>query len=150
MKIKIITIGKKHEPWVGQGIEQFIKRLRQPFEAEFLIIPHSSKPEREAIDQESTTLLKRLRSDDYVILLDERGDNLSSPELSELLINHVHHQVVIVIGGAYGVNSQLRQRADKIWSLSRLVFPHQLVRLILIEQLYRAGEIAKGNPYHHS
>lgn len=150
MKIKIITIGKKHEPWVNLGIDRFIKRLRQPFEAEFLIIPHSLKAKAEAINQESETLLKRLKPDDYMILLDERGQNLSSPELSELLLSNVHRQIVIIIGGAFGVNSEVRQRADKVWSLSRLVFPHQLVRLILTEQLYRAGEIAKGSPYHHS
>jgi 23S rRNA (pseudouridine1915-N3)-methyltransferase len=99
--------------------------------------------------EESERLLKRLKQDDFVILLDERGNNLSSPELAALLQGRGDHQVVIIIGGAFGVTPELRERADVVWSLSRLVFPHQLVRLILAEQLYRAQEITRGGQYHH-
>lgn len=86
----------------------------------------------------------------YVILLDEIGKNISSPELSTILERQfAHSHVTLVIGGAYGVTPELQQRADFIWSLSRLVFPHQLVRLLLVEQLYRAQEIKNGGKYHH-
>ncbi|WP_457915238.1 23S rRNA (pseudouridine(1915)-N(3))-methyltransferase RlmH [Candidatus Minimicrobia naudis] len=92
-----------------------------------------------------------LRSDDFVILLDERGKNLSSPELSDLIIDGISiRRIVFIIGGAYGVTYDLRQKSNVVWSLSNLVFPHQLVRLILAEQLYRAQEIHRGSHYHHS
>lgn len=149
MKITIYTVGKKNETWVDPGISRFLERLRAPFEAEVVILPHSSKPSNLAVQDESETILARLKTGDFVILLDERGKNLSSPELSELVCSHTGQHVVFVIGGAYGVTPELRQRADVLWSLSRLVFPHQLVRLILAEQLYRAQEISKGGKYHH-
>lgn len=149
MKITILTVGKKHEPWVEPGIRRFLERLRAPFSAEMVIMPHSSLAGNRARQEESERLLARVKPDDYVVLLDERGQNLSSPELSHLIAHHIHRHIVIIIGGAYGVTESLRQRADTVWSLSHLVFPHQLVRLILAEQLYRAQEIHKGSNYHH-
>lgn len=149
MKIRILTVGKKHEAWVEKGIERFIERLRPPFAATFEIIPHSGKSGDDAIREESEKIEKRLSSDDAIILLDERGKNLSSPELAAHIERLSGQNIVIIIGGAYGVSAQLRQRANLVWSLSRLVFPHQLVRLILAEQLYRAQEISRGGQYHH-
>lgn len=93
--------------------------------------------------------MSRLKPHDFVILLDERGRNLNSPELSRLILDHTDQHIVIIIGGAYGVTETLHRRADIVWSLSRLVFPHQLVRLMLAEQLYRTQEIARGGSYHH-
>ena len=93
-----------------------------------------------------------LGAHDYVILLDEIGDELDSPGFARLVDTAFTNArpVVLVIGGAYGVDDRIRQRADAVWSLSPLVFPHQLVRLILIEQLYPAQQITAGYPYHHS
>lgn len=92
-----------------------------------------------------------LKPDDYVILLDERGKQFDSPALSAKLADIAAgaRPVVIVIGGAYGVDERLLERADLIWSLSPLVFPHRLVRLILVEQLYRFQSIRAGQKYHH-
>ncbi len=149
MKIRVLSVGKKHDPWVEPGIVRFLERLRPPFVAEMNIIPGSSREGDSARTEESERLLKRLKQDDFVILLDERGNNLSSPELAALLQGQGDRQVVITIGGAFGVTPELRERADVVWSLSRLVFPHQLVRLILAEQLYRAQEITRGGQYHH-
>lgn len=149
MKLRILTVGKKHEPWVEQGIDRFVQRLRPPFSAEFELIPHSGKNGEQAAEEESAHLLRRIRPNDHILLLDERGTNLSSPELSAHITDQQSTQVVIIIGGAYGVSQELRQRANLTWSLSRLVFPHQLVRLILAEQLYRAQEISRGSQYHH-
>ena len=150
MKITVITIGKKHEAWIQPGIFRFLERLRPPFVTEMVILPHSSFEGDRARQEESERILTRLNSDDFVILLDERGKNLSSPELSDLITSHTNNHIVFIIGGAYGVNDDLRQRSSVIWSLSNLVFPHQLVRLILAEQLYRAQEIYRGSQYHHS
>ena len=96
-------------------------------------------------------MLGTIRPEEHVILLDERGKNLSSPDLAQHLQSRfdVGASVAMVIGGAYGVDEQLHGRADLVWSLSKLVFPHQLVRMILAEQIYRAQEISAGRPYHH-
>ncbi len=147
--IHILAVGKKHEDWIEQGVVRFTERLRTPFAAKFELLPHSKRPGAEAADDESTRLLKRIDEKDVVILLDERGQNLTSPEVSSFLVENSSRQVIIIIGGAYGVNQNLKDRADLVWSLSRLVFPHQLVRLILSEQLYRAQEISRGSQYHH-
>lgn len=152
MSIRIISVGKKHEAWILEGITRYQKRLHQPFLLEWVLIPHSVRDGTLARLDESQHILSKLATQDYVILLDEIGTNLDSPTFAQLIDNQLNSskQIVIIIGGAYGVDQTLHQRADFIWSLSRLVFPHQLVRLILTEQLYRAQEIAHGNPYHHA
>lgn len=150
--LKIITIGKKNNPWVMDGLEYYQKRLRAPWNVEWVLLANSSLEGSRARQEESERILKQIKSDHFVILLDERGNNLSSPELSALLeeqFTHSQSVIIIIIGGAFGVSSELRERADIVWSLSKLVFPHQLVRLVLTEQLYRAQEIAKGSGYHH-
>lgn len=151
MPIKILSVGKKHESWVSEGIERYQKRLRAPFSIEWVLLPHSSFEADRARQEESERILSRLAQDDYVVLLDERGKALNSPGLSTLLSEPLHasRTVVLVIGGAYGVDQSIHQRANHVWSLSPLVFPHQLVRLILTEQIYRAQEIAQGGAYHH-
>jgi 23S rRNA (pseudouridine1915-N3)-methyltransferase len=150
MKITMITVGKKNEAWIEPGVKRFFKRLRGQFVTEMVIIPHSKANGARAVVEESEGLLARVGDDSFVILLDERGKNLSSPELSALITDHSNRHIIVLIGGAYGVNEAVRQRADIIWSLSRLVFPHQLVRLIVAEQLYRAQEIAREGRYHHN
>lgn len=149
--MKIIAIGKKHEKWVLNGIELFEKRLKKPFNLSWDILPHSNFAEEKAREEETVRILAKIQPRDFVILLDERGKNISSLELSKILMNgFVNSQnFVIVIGGAFGVADELRQRANFVWSLSKLVFPHQIVRLILVEQIYRAQEISSGGKYHH-
>ena len=149
--MNIIAIGKKHEKWVLNGIELFEKRLKKPFNLNWDILPHSNFAEEKAREEETQRILAKIKPSDFVILLDERGKNISSPELAEMLSNgFVNSQnFVIVIGGAFGVSEELRWRANFVWSLSKLVFPHQIVRLILVEQIYRAQEIYSGGKYHH-
>lgn len=152
MPIRILAIGKKHESWVQEGISRYETRLKRPFNSEWVLLPHSAREGVQAREEESERLLQRIRDDEFVILLDERGKLLDSPALSKLLLEplELSKTVTIIIGGAYGVDSSVERRANSIWSLSPLVFPHQLVRLILAEQLYRAQEISQGNPYHHA
>ncbi len=149
--ISIVAIGKKHEPWVVDGIKHYQNRLKKPFGMEWVLLPHSALNDAAARQEESERVLSRLDDRDFVILLDERGDEIDSPQMSRLLDTTftAGRKVTFVIGGAYGVDDRLHQRADFVWSLSPLVFPHQLVRLILIEQLYRAQQIVSGHPYHH-
>lgn len=151
MPIRIIAIGKKNEPWIIDGIERYQKRLKQPYSVEWVFLSHSSLDDTAARKEESQRLISRLDDGDYVILLDERGKIIDSPNLSSRIraLLDISQQIVIIIGGAYGVDETLIDRANFVWSLSHLVFPHQLVRLMLIEQLYRAQEIANDRPYHH-
>lgn len=151
MSVRVLAVGKKHEGWVVEGIDRYEKRLRKPFDASWQLLPHSARDGEAARSEESDRILAKLGADDFVVLLDERGRNLDSPELAQSLRGALDRSrpVVLVIGGAFGVDDRVRTRADLVWSLSRLVFPHQLVRLIVAEQLYRAQEIAAGRPYHH-
>ena len=116
------------------------------------LLPHSAREGQQAREEESERLFSKLNTNEFVVLLDERGELMDSPTFSQLLVKGVerYSQVTIIIGGAYGVTEELRAKAHTVLSLSPLVFPHQLVRLILTEQLYRSQEIAAGAPYHHS
>lgn len=141
--IHIIAGGKKHLDWVNIAVSEYQKRLKKPFNIEWELI------EEEKLNQ---YLAKwPFSGQQYVILLDERGKNLSSLELSGILSQQFvnSREVVIIIGGAFGVSEEIRQKSNLVWSLSRLVFPHQLVRAILAEQVYRAQEIWNGGKYHH-
>lgn len=141
--IHIIAGGRKHLDWVNIAVSEYQKRLKKPFNIEWELI------EEEKLSQ---YLAKwPFSGQQYVILLDERGRNLSSPELSGILSQQFvnSREVVIIIGGAFGVSEEIRQKSNLVWSLSRLVFPHQLVRAILAEQVYRAQEIWNGGKYHH-
>ncbi len=149
--IRIIAIGKKHESWILEGIERYQKRLRAPFDVKWELLPHSTLDGIKARQIESEAILERLNTTELVVLLDETGKLYNSPTLAREFEATFSRgsSLTIVIGGAYGVNKALKQRSQNCWSLSPLVFPHQLVRLILIEQLYRAQEIGRGHPYHH-
>lgn len=149
--IRIISVGKKHESWITAGLERYQKRLQKPWNVEWVLLPHSALEGSTARQEESERILSRLGTDDFVVLLDETGTLLDSPALSRLCeeVFVSSRPLVFVIGGAYGVDERLQMRADQAASLSRLVFPHQLVRLILVEQLYRAQSIASGGRYHH-
>lgn len=151
MSVRVLAVGKKHESWVSDGIERYEKRLRKPFDDSWQLLPHSAREGEAARAEESERILAKVDRDAFLVLLDERGRNIDSPALAGKLQGafDAGRQVIVVIGGAYGVDDRVRQRADFVWSLSQLVFPHQLVRLILAEQLYRAQEIAAGRPYHH-
>ena len=151
MAIQIIAVGKKHESWIADGVDRYEKRLKKPLIVSWLLLPHSSREGNAAREEESRRILEKIAPDDFVILLDERGKNVTSPQFASLLQTPLERsrRIVIIIGGAYGVDETVQVRADFTWSLSLLVFPHQLVRLMLAEQLYRAQEIMAGHPYHH-
>lgn len=151
MSVRVLAVGKKHEAWVADGIARYEQRLRKPFDVSWQLLPHSAREGTAARTEESDRILAKLDRDAFVVLLDERGRNVDSPELARTLRGafDASRPVVLVVGGAYGVDDRVRERAEFVWSLSKLVFPHQLVRLIVAEQLYRAQEIAAGRPYHH-
>lgn len=155
MNITLLAVGKKHDPALAESILGYTKRLTHYVKVRWLLVEAkitSSMSEPEIKDIESKVLGVHIEENDTVILLDERGKSLTSPELATLVQkyrNQSTKNIVFIIGGAYGVNEDLMKRADFIWSLSTLVFPHQIVRLILAEQLYRAHTIIAGEKYHH-
>lgn len=151
MAIRILAVGKKHEPWVAAGIERYEKRLRKPFSVTWQLVQHSSRGDEAARKEESVRLLDKIKADEKVFLLDERGSSFDSLAFAKTLAGPVYSgkNVCIIIGGSFGVDESVRKRSDTVISFSKMVFPHQLVRLILLEQLYRAQEINTNGSYHH-
>jgi 23S rRNA (pseudouridine1915-N3)-methyltransferase len=157
MKIQCWSIGKNHESYVKEGVEDFTRRISKYFPVEWNLIPTPKNAgmlsEMDLKKKEGETILEWLKKEDYLVLLDERGKTFSSPELAEFIqtrANESTKTIIFLIGGAYGVDEGVVKRANAKWSLSKLVFPHQLVRLILAEQLYRACTILRNEKYHHS
>jgi 23S rRNA (pseudouridine1915-N3)-methyltransferase len=156
MKLIFRVIGKLHEPFVKDGVELFTKRITNYFPAEWHIIPMPKNAgnlsEAGLKKKEGELLLQTFAKEDYVVLLDERGKQLTSEGFAQFIqqrANESTKNLVFIIGGAYGVSGEVMKRANYKWSLSPLVFPHQLVRLILAEQVYRACSIIKNEKYHH-
>ncbi len=152
MKQVLISVGKRHDASLAAAIDEFTARLHREVPTEWHLVKPSGADEATARRVESAAVLDFIKSEDFVVLCDERGRELTSPVLAASYEGWLeqNQRIVFVIGGAYGVDEYLRERANTVWSLSQLVFPHQLVRLILVEQLYRARMITKNHPYHHS
>jgi 23S rRNA (pseudouridine1915-N3)-methyltransferase len=157
MKLACWSVGKPHESYVKEGIELFSGRLQHYFKTEWTLLPTPKSTgmlsELDLRKKEAVLILDWLEKDDYLVLLDERGAPLSSEKLATFLqtrANESTKRVVFLIGGAFGVDDSIKKRANFCWSLSTLVFPHQLVRLMLAEQLYRAATILRNEKYHHT
>ncbi|MBC7874248.1 MAG: 23S rRNA (pseudouridine(1915)-N(3))-methyltransferase RlmH [Ferruginibacter sp.] len=157
MKISFWSVGKNNDPYVKQGVEEFTSRISRYFKVEWYIIPGpknaANLSEMDLRKKEGETILEWLDKDDYFVALDEKGKQLSSEGLAVFLqarANESTKQLIFLIGGAYGMDKTVLDRADFTWSLSQLVFPHQLVRLILAEQVYRACTILRNEKYHHT
>lgn len=155
MKLSILTIGKKDDPLYATAVADFTARTQHYFHTAWKILPSAKNvnaPVETQKKEEGETILKNIKADDFVILLDERGNTISSVVFAELLQKHLSRstkQVVFVIGGAFGVSDEVWKRANFTLSLGKMVFPHGIVRLLLIEQIYRAGTILRGEKYHH-
>jgi 23S rRNA (pseudouridine1915-N3)-methyltransferase len=152
-KINIITVGKSHDAFLVDAIALYKKRLHAHFRVDWCLLP----PKQEAtiadsIASESNTILRTLEKAEYVIVCDERGEAVSSEKFSKMVFDALAscNNIYFVIGGAHGVDEHVRARANKIISFGSMVLPHQLMRLVLIEQLYRAATIASGGSYHHA
>lgn len=157
MKIQFRAIGKDHEGYIRQGVEDFTGRIARYYPVKWNIVPVPKNAgvltEPSLRKKEADLILGSLDKDDYLVVLDEKGKQFSSESLSAFLqarANESTRQLVFLIGGAYGLDETVLQRANYIWSLSKLTFPHQLVRLILCEQIYRACSILRNEKYHHT
>lgn len=156
MKISFWSIGKSHDPLVKAGVEDFTKRISRYFKIEWSIIPvpknANTLSENDLKKKEAESVLHSLQKEDFLVVLDEYGKQLSSKALSTFIqtrANESTKHIIFLIGGAFGLDESLLKRSNFKWSLSELTFPHQLVRLILAEQVYRACTILKNEKYHH-
>lgn len=157
MKILFWTVGKSNESYVKEGVELFSKRISHYYPVEWFIIPTPKNSamlsEMDLKKKEGETILGFLQKDDHLVLLEETGKLLKTEALAEMISKRANESIknlVFLIGGAYGVSDSVKKRANFQWSLSPLVFPHQLVRLMLAEQVYRACTINRNEKYHHS
>ena len=157
MKLTLAAIGKAHEAYVKNGVDDFTKRITHYYPVSWHIIPAPRNAgvlsEAELRKKEGDLVMDWLKKDDFLIILDERGRQLNSEAVASLIqtrANNSTRQLVFLIGGAFVLDEAVLKRADFTWSLSQLVFPHQLVRLIIAEQLYRACTIIRHEKYHHS
>jgi 23S rRNA (pseudouridine1915-N3)-methyltransferase len=156
MEVKLLTVGKTDVPWVKEGLDLYVSRLRHYVPFALVEIPQlknvSAFTQDQIKEKEGELILKQISPGDSVILLDEHGKEYCSVEWAEWLRQRLARGgkgLVFVIGGAYGFPEKVYERAEGRISLSRMTFSHQMVRTIFAEQLYRAFTIIKGEPYHH-
>lgn len=147
MKIYLIAVGKiKNKNYVAE-IENYLKQI--PYQ--FQIIEIKDEPTKKGMKKEKEAILKKIPKNSYIICLDRKGKEYSSIKFSsflENLINTKKKDLVFIIGGSYGIDDELLVYADEKISFSKLTFPHQLMRVILVEQIYRAFKIMENHPYH--
>ncbi|MPX11156.1 23S rRNA (pseudouridine(1915)-N(3))-methyltransferase RlmH [Moraxella catarrhalis] len=157
MKLRILSIGHKMPNWVQQGFEEYLKRIQPMISVEMVELPpakRSKTPSPAEIDKykaiEATTILNTKHPKERLWLLEVKGKMLSTEHLSDKLSVAMQDgaDIALVIGGADGVSPEILQAADFKWSLSELTLPHPLVRIIVIEQLYRAMSLINHHPYH--
>jgi 23S rRNA (pseudouridine1915-N3)-methyltransferase len=156
MQIKVIAVGKTDNKNLAQLVEDYIKRLVHYVRFTFVTIPDIKNTKHLSPDQQKTQegrlILSKLTPHDRLILLDENGSSLDSIEFSKFLqkqMNSGLKQLVFVIGGPYGFSNEVYEKATTKISLSKMTFSHQMIRLFIVEQLYRGFSILKNEPYHH-
>jgi 23S rRNA (pseudouridine1915-N3)-methyltransferase len=154
MKIVVISVGRVRQQFVLQGEAEYLQRIKGSFSVELVELgmdsPESMSPS-EVQAREADEVLKRVKACDYLVVLDERGQGVTSLQFSEFIQKRMNSGIktlCFVIGGAFGFAEKVRHEADSIISLSALTFPHQVTRLLLVEQLYRSHTLMKGISYH--
>lgn len=156
MKIYLLFTGKTKIPYIDQGVSDYFGRLKHYIPIEIVIIPDlkNSKnlSEKEIKKKEGENILKVLPANNFIVLLDERGKEYSSVDFSGFINKKLNEgkDLCFVIGGAYGFSEMVYQKANARISLSKLTFSHQMIRMIIAEQLYRAFTILRNEPYHHA
>ena len=153
MNLHILAVGKQKTEFYESAIAEYVKRITKPYSVTFEIVPADTSTDATvSVKHENALLLSKLKQNDYVIVLDERGTGLDTKQFAHKIEQHLHlgtKRIVFVIGGSYGLLDSVKQRAHITLRLSSLVFPHELARLVLIEQIYRATNILAGGKYHH-
>jgi len=156
MRISVLAVGTRLKPWVYEGFDNYAGRMPPQLRVDLVEIPAGSRSGRgtggKAREVEADQLLSRAGGADRTIALDERGLQWDSRELSAQMKRWLEEypRIALLIGGPDGLSGRCRSAADQLWSLSSLTLPHGLVRIVLVEQLYRAWTILQGHPYHRS
>jgi 23S rRNA (pseudouridine1915-N3)-methyltransferase len=153
LKIHVLWVGKTRQEWVRRGIDEYADRIKRYASIEFA----EAREEKGAAEEagrlrECERLKKLLPKQGKIVLLDEKGDVMTSPAFASFIAKNRESgisELAIVIGGAYGFSESFRKEADRIISLSPMTFTHQMVRIFLLEQIYRGFTIINGEPYHH-
>ncbi|MFJ8259097.1 23S rRNA (pseudouridine(1915)-N(3))-methyltransferase RlmH [Peribacillus asahii] len=158
MNITIVTVGKLKEKYLKQGIDEYLKRLTAYAKVDIIELPDEKAPETlsdvemlQIKEKEGERILSKINPDAHVIALAIEGKMKTSEELAdtiEKLGTYGKSKVAFIIGGSLGLSAEVMKRADEALSFSKMTFPHQLMRLILVEQVYRAFRIMRGEPYH--
>jgi len=158
MQIRIVAVGKLKESYLTDGVAEYVKRLTPYVKLSVAEVAEEKAPDglsdaeaRQAKEREGERILAQLRDDDHVIALAIDGEMWTSEQLAghiERLATYGHSRITFVIGGSLGLSDAVLRRADRKLSFGRLTFPHQLIRLVLVEQIYRAFKIIRGEPYH--
>ncbi len=156
MNIEIWSLGKESDSFIEEGVDYYFKKTRPWNDVSLVVLQTPRKLATTDVQKqkliEEEMILKRLQPGHYLVVLDERGKMLTSPQWAaqfQQCMNQGVKTLVLLIGGAFGVTEAVKKKANQTWSLSNLVFPHQLVRLILAEQVYRSFSILNNSPYHH-
>lgn len=156
MKIVLLQTGKTTERYLAEGLTTYEERIRRYSSFEIITLPDIRKtrnmPEEEQKAKEGAQMLRVFREDDFIVVLDDKGREFSTIEFSSWLEKSLMIQkkrILFVIGGPWGFADEIRRKADMTLSLSRMTFSHQMVRLLFLEQLYRAFTVIRGEPYHH-
>ena len=156
MKVHFWVIGKTNESYLKEGIAIYEKRLRHYLPFEYQVLPDVKQAgklsARQLKEKEAELVLKQIKSDDYLILLDENGKSLGSVELAKQMerwLQLPQKRLIFLVGGAFGFDQQIYNRANQKLSLSKMTFSHQMIRLFFTEQLYRAMTILRNEPYHN-
>lgn len=154
MQLRLITVGQKMPAWVEQGYQEYAKRFPRDFKLELVEVTAAKRSKNADLEkiktQEGESILSKINSSDWVVALDVKGKNFSTPELAQQIEHWQQHHpsIVLMVGGPEGLSQDCLNRANQKWSLSALTFPHPLVRVILAETLYRAWSVTVNHPYH--
>jgi 23S rRNA (pseudouridine1915-N3)-methyltransferase len=153
MKVKFFFVGKTHEKYLQEGNQIYLDRLMHYIPVELIVIPSpGSLSSKDLVKKESEAILKKINTKDFVILLDEKGKEFSSLQLADLMNNLMVRGVatiIFIVGGAFGVSENINKRANLILSFSKFTLTHQMIRIFLLEQLYRSMTILRNESYHN-
>ncbi len=155
MKLEFLFVGKTSEKYLEQGIEIYIKRINQYLKASISVVASTghSTDKKKALKKESEAVMKRITDKDFIILLDEKGKEYDSVQLSALMNKSMVNSIpklIFIVGGPFGISEPVANRANLTISFSKLTLTHQMIRLFLLEQIYRAMTILNNERYHHS
>ncbi|NCO50946.1 MAG: 23S rRNA (pseudouridine(1915)-N(3))-methyltransferase RlmH [Deltaproteobacteria bacterium] len=155
MKFRLICVGRLAEDWLKQGAAEYLGRLKRHYAVEIIELKEEQGSQKDVVTllrREGQRILQRIPSDAFTLVLDEKGKPSSSEALAKQLqaaMLHGARDWCLVIGGPYGLDDAVRQRADQLLSLSKMTLTHQMARVLLLEQLYRSGTIIRNEPYHN-